>query len=105
MPGAYLKSDTNIKLPLSFIVFALIAFAVSQIILVFNSPELLTGIFRIPKVWMSAHFLLLGFAVMTAMGAMYQLIPVTFLTSIWNQKLGFIQFSLQPPEFLPLHFY
>ena len=31
---------------------------------------------------------------MTAMGAMYQLIPVAFLTSIWNQKLGFIQFFI-----------
>ncbi|WP_338472419.1 hypothetical protein R4Z10_06645 [Niallia sp. XMNu-256] len=94
MPGSNMKSDTNVKLPLSFIVFALIAFAASQIILFFNSSELLEGMFRIPKVWMSAHFLLLGFAVMTAMGAMYQLIPVTFLTSIWNQRLGFVQFFI-----------
>ena len=94
MPGPSMKSDTNIKLPLGFIIFALLAFAVSQIILFFNSSELLVGMFRIPKIWMSAHFLLLGFAVMTAMGAMYQLIPVAFLTSIWNQKLGFIQFFI-----------
>ena len=94
MPGPSMKSDTNIKLPLGFIIFALLAFTVSQIILFFNSSELLVGMFRIPKIWMSAHFLLLGFAVMTAMGAMYQLIPVAFLTSIWNQKLGFIQFFI-----------
>jgi hypothetical protein len=94
MPGPSMKSDTNIKLPLGFIIFALLAFAVSQIILFFNSSELLVGMFRIPKIWMSAHFLLLGFAVMTAMGAMYQLVPVAFLTSIWNQKLGFIQFFI-----------
>lgn len=94
MPGPSMNSDTNIKLPLGFIIFALLAFAVSQIILFFNSSELLVGMFRIPKIWMSAHFLLLGFAVMTAMGAMYQLIPVAFLTSIWNQKLGFIQFFI-----------
>ena len=41
MPGPNMKSDTNIKLPLSFIVFALLAFSVSQIILFFNSTELL----------------------------------------------------------------
>src|SRR5690625_2800478 len=41
---------------------------------------------------MSAHFLLLGFAAMVAMGAMYQLVPVVFLTPIWNEKFGFIQF-------------
>ena len=29
---------------------------------------------------------------MTAMGAMYQLVPVAFLTKIWNEKFGFIQF-------------
>jgi len=92
MPNANLKSDTNIKLPLSFIVYALIAFVVSQIILFVNSSQLLAGQFRIPDIWMSAHFLLLGFAVMVAMGAMYQLVPVAFLTPIWNEKFGFVQF-------------
>lgn len=92
IPNNNLKSDTNIKLPIGFIVSALIAFVVSQIILVVNSSELLAGQFRIPDIWMSAHFLLLGFAVMVAMGAMYQLVPVAFLTKIWNEKFGFVQF-------------
>lgn len=94
MLGTSIKSDTNIKLPFSFIIFALIAFVFSQIILFINSNELVNGLFRIPNIWMSAHFLLLGFAVMTAMGAMYQLVPVAFLTPIWNQKFGFIQFFI-----------
>src|SRR5699024_10245513 len=64
----------------------------SQFILFFNSTALLSGQFRIPDMWMSAHFLLLGFAVMVAMGAMYQLVPVAFLTPIWNETFGFIQF-------------
>ena len=89
---ANIKSDTNIKLPISFIVFALVAFVASLMILFFNSSELLGGQFRIPQIWMSAHFLLLGFAVMVAMGAMYQLVPVAFLTPIWNQTFGFYQF-------------
>ncbi len=94
MNEANLKTDTNIKLPLSFIIFALIAFAASQIVLFVNSGDLLAGEFRLPKIWMSAHFMLLGFALMTAMGAMYQLIPVTFLTPIWNQGFGFVQFAV-----------
>lgn len=94
MSEANFKTDTNIKLPLSFIIFALIAFAASQVILFVNSGDVLAGEFRIPKIWMSAHFLLLGFAVMTAMGAMYQLVPVTFLTPIWNQAFGFFQFAV-----------
>lgn len=92
MPNANLKSETNIKLPLSFIVYALFAFVASQLILFANSADLLAANFRIPEIWMSAHFLLLGFAVMVAMGAMYQLVPVAFLTPIWNEKFGFIQF-------------
>ncbi|WP_085992621.1 hypothetical protein [Oceanobacillus senegalensis] len=87
-----IKNDTSIKLPLAFILFALFAFVIAQGILLFNSTQLLTGQFRIPEIWMSAHFLLLGFAVMVAMGAMYQLVPVTFLTPIWNPFFGIIQF-------------
>jgi hypothetical protein len=29
---------------------------------------------------------------MVAMGSIYQLVPVAFLTKIWNEKFGFIQF-------------
>ncbi|KPC97775.1 hypothetical protein LR69_03976 [Geobacillus sp. BCO2] len=31
---------------------------------------------------------------MTAMGAMYQLVPVAFLTPIWSERLGFWQFAV-----------
>ena len=87
-----IKSDTAIKLPISFILCALVAFVTSLFILLVNSQELLAGQFRFPEIWMGAHFLLLGFAVMIAMGAMYQLVPVAFLTPIWNQSFGFVQF-------------
>lgn len=40
---------------------------------------------------MAAHLLLVGFAIMVAMGAMYQLVPVAFLTPIWNESFGFYQ--------------
>ncbi|WP_088049729.1 hypothetical protein [Virgibacillus dakarensis] len=92
MPGTSMKSDTNIKLPLAFILYALIALVAAQIILFVNNDLLAAGNFRIPDIWMGAHFLLLGYAVMIAMGAMYQLVPVAFLTPIWNQTFGFIQF-------------
>jgi hypothetical protein len=89
--GTGLTSETNIKLPLGFILYALLAFVASQWILFFNSDLLTAGQFRLPDIWMGAHFLLLGYAAMIAMGAMYQLVPVAFLTPIWNQKLGFVQ--------------
>ncbi|MEH7075525.1 hypothetical protein [Neobacillus drentensis] len=85
-------SETNIKLPFSFILFSLIALVLSQVLLLVNGQLMATGSFRIPVIWSSAHLLVLGWALMAAMGAMYQLVPVAFLTNIWNEKFGFIQF-------------
>lgn len=87
-----MASETNIKIPLSFIIYAVITFVASQFIFFLNSHELLASQFRIPEIWMSAHFLILGFAVMVAMGAMYQLVPVALLTPIWSEKLAIVQF-------------
>src|SRR5690625_529384 len=92
MPGMNIKTNTNVMLPLAFIVYGLLAFAASQVIMTVHFDMLLLGSFRVPSIWMGAHFLLLGFAVMVVMGAMYQLVPVAFLTQIWNQTFGFIQF-------------
>ncbi|MDR7238619.1 hypothetical protein [Neobacillus drentensis] len=85
-------SETNIKLPISFILFSLFALVLSQIQLLVNGQLMTDGSFRIPVIWSSAHFLVLGWALMAAMGAMYQLVPVAFLTNIWNERFGFIQF-------------
>ncbi|MDP4154917.1 MAG: hypothetical protein Q8929_04695 [Bacillota bacterium] len=89
-----LGSETNIKLPFSFIFFSLLALILSQVILIANGQLMADGIFRIPAIWSAAHLLILGWALMTAMGAMYQLVPVAFLTKIWNEKFGFIQFGV-----------
>lgn len=85
-------SETNIKLPFSFILFSLIALVLSQVLLLINGQMLVDRSFRIPAIWSAAHLLVLGWALMVAMGSMYQLVPVAFLTKIWNEKFGFIQF-------------
>jgi hypothetical protein len=87
-------SETNIKLPFSFIFFSLLALVFSQAILLLNGQLLSNGSFRIPAIWAAAHLLILGWALMIAMGAMYQLVPVAFLTKIWNETFGFIQFGV-----------
>src|SRR5699024_10620215 len=79
-PGTAIKSEINIKLPLTFIIYALVAFVVAQFVLLLNVDAVVVGQFRSPELWMGAHFLLLGYAVMIVMGAMYQLVPVAFLT-------------------------
>ncbi|MDP4083826.1 MAG: hypothetical protein Q8934_04330 [Bacillota bacterium] len=92
MPPQSLSSETNIKLPFSFIFFSFIALVCSQILLLSNGQFMTSGTFRIPALWSAAHLIILGWALMTAMGAMYQLVPVAFLTKIWNETFGFIQF-------------
>ncbi|WP_223593408.1 hypothetical protein [Neobacillus bataviensis] len=87
-------SETNIKLPFSFIFFSLLALVFSQLILLIKGQMMIEGSFRIPAIWSAAHLLVLGWALMAAMGAMYQLVPVAFLTKIWNEKFGFIQFFI-----------
>jgi hypothetical protein len=87
-------TETDVRLPFSFIMFAVLAFAASQLMLLWAVPILSGGAFRLPLVWAAAHLGLLGFALMTAMGAMYQLVPVAFLTPIWSERLGFWQFAV-----------
>ncbi|WP_028782031.1 hypothetical protein [Thalassobacillus devorans] len=94
IPQLQTKTETNIKLPLAFILFGLISFVTAQSLLWMNTAALSNGTFRMPDLWMAAHFLLLGWAVMVVMGAMYQLVPVAFLTPIWNERFGFIQFFI-----------
>ncbi|WP_316569838.1 hypothetical protein [Neobacillus sp. YIM B06451] len=86
-------NETAIRLPFAFILSGLAALILSQAILLMNGNLVSDGIFRIPPVWSAAHLLLLGWALMTAMGAMYQLVPVAFLTPIWSEKFGYIQFT------------
>ncbi|WP_442594431.1 hypothetical protein [Neobacillus sp. D3-1R] len=87
-------SETNVKLPFGFFLFSLIALVLSQLILVLNGVHFSNGEFRVPSLLSAAHFFILGWALMIAMGSMYQLVPVAFLTPIWSEKLGFIQFSV-----------
>lgn len=87
-------NETNIKLPLSFIIFSLLAFIISQVIILTSGVTIINGVFRTPSIWAAAHLLILGWALMVAMGAMYQLVPVAFLTAIWNERFGFFQFGI-----------
>jgi hypothetical protein len=87
-------SETNVKLPFSFFFFSLIALILSQTILLISGSDFADGHFRTPAIWSFAHLFILGWALMIAMGSMYQLVPVAFLTPIWSEKFGFIQFGV-----------
>jgi hypothetical protein len=94
MGPTFSQTKINIKLPFSFIIFGLIAFMISQFVLFQNAEFIAEGYFRTPGLWMAFHLLILGWAVMIVMGAMYQLVPVAFLTPIWSERFGFIQFGV-----------
>jgi hypothetical protein len=86
-------NETNIKLPFSFIFLSILSIIASQILLLVNSEMLSNGVFRVPGIWSAAHLFILGWALTVAMGSMYQLVPVAFLTPIWNETFGFAQFA------------
>ena len=94
MPGMNTTAPTNIKLPLAFIFCGLFSFVAAQFILLTHYDAFVQHTYRIPPIWMGAHLLLLGFVVMVIMGAMYQLVPVAFLTPIWSQKFAYFQFAV-----------
>lgn len=94
MLSSHSGNETNIKLPFSFIFVSVIALIGSQVLLLFHGDSIINGQFRIPGIWSAAHLFILGWALMIAMGAMYQLVPVAFLTPIWNEKFGFFQFGV-----------
>lgn len=72
----------------------MLALISSQLLILLNGDMLITGTFRLPAIWSAAHLFVLGWALMVAMGAMYQLVPVAFLTPIWSEKFGFWQFTV-----------
>lgn len=94
MNPSQIGSETNIKLPFLFIFTSMAALIGSQVLLLLHGSDITAGTFRVPGIWAAAHLFILGWALMAAMGAMYQLVPVAFLTPVWSEKFGFLQFGV-----------
>jgi len=84
----------SLRLPLQYIFVSLFCLALSQILMFEAGPHLLKGDYRVPSMWAVSHLLIIGWSCMVAMGAMYQLVPVAFLTPIYSERIGYIQFHL-----------
>lgn len=82
----------DIRLPLQFIVTGLFLFVIAQGMLLTSADALAAGLAQTPAILASAHLLILGFGVMVALGAMYQLIPVALQTNIYSTRLGHVQY-------------
>jgi len=69
------------------------AFLVITILLAMSTPELLTAYFD-NKLIAITHIAILGWASMMVFGALYQLIPVVYETSLYSEKLSQATFWL-----------
>ena len=70
-----------------------IAFILVAVLLFFSSAELLTVYYN-NKLIAITHIAILGWASMIVFGALYQLIPVVYETSLYSEKLAIITFWL-----------
>lgn len=82
------------RLPLRFLLTGIALFLLFQVVSVVTGAGW-TGLSpRNPEGWSAAHLMLLGFAAMIAMGAVYQLIFVVVQHSIYSERLGKWQYAL-----------
>jgi hypothetical protein len=93
-PGLSSFTIEDVKLPMKFILTGVLLFVTSQGLLIEAISPLVQNTPQLPSVWAAVHLLILGFAVMVAMGAMYQLVPVALQTSIYSLRLGHLQFVI-----------
>ncbi|MBP1932703.1 hypothetical protein [Ammoniphilus resinae] len=91
-PAAATSNTPISKLPFYFLLTGVVAFLLLNVILYLGIPSFIDGNVRGPVLWTAAHLTLLGWAMMVAMGAMYQLVSVALQVPIYSEKLGYIQF-------------
>lgn len=86
------------RLPFFFIGTGLVCFALFQIASLADFSAWLADLSlepRAPAGWSRAHLLVLGWATMIAMGAVYQLVPVVLQNSrLFSETLGYVQYAV-----------
>ncbi|AOZ91509.1 hypothetical protein [Paenibacillus crassostreae] len=84
------------RLPFLFIFTGLVSFALFQLFSLFDFATWLTVLGdqpRYPTGWSRIHLLVLGWATMIAMGAVYQLVPVVLQNhGLFSKKLGYVHY-------------
>ncbi len=82
------------RLPFSFIITGMVCFFLFQGFNLADAAGWIGEHPRSPQGWFSAHLLVLGWATMIAMGAVYQLINVVLQSNIFSEKLGFTNYGV-----------
>ncbi len=82
----------SLNLPFRYLSTALAAFLVLNLLFIIERGSFSASFFRQGQVMALTHLAALGWITMTAMGAMFQLIPVVLEVPLWSERLGRVQF-------------
>jgi len=91
MNGLKTNNSPHWSVVVPHFVFGAICFFLLAILIVLADTSLLAEYFN-PKIIAITHMAVLGWATMIVFGALYQLIPVVFETSLYSEKLAKITF-------------
>ena len=93
MNGLQTANAPSSKIVIPHFIAGAFAFLIVTILLAISTPELLTAYYN-NKLIAITHIIILGWASMMVFGALYQLIPVVYETSLYSEKLASITFWL-----------
>lgn len=93
MNGLQTANAPSSKIVVPHFIVGAISFLIVSLLIAFSSTELLTAYFE-NKLIAITHIAILGWASMMVFGALYQLIPVVYETSLYSEKLASITFWL-----------
>jgi hypothetical protein len=81
------------RLPFLFIITGIVSFVLFQVLSLTELSIWISDHPRNSTGWFQIHLLVLGWATMIAMGALYQLINVVLQSKIYSEKLGFVHYG------------
>ncbi|PZD95591.1 hypothetical protein DNH61_13775 [Paenibacillus sambharensis] len=82
------------RLPFAFILTGMISFVLFHLLTFADFAGWAAAEPRSPDGWFQAHLIVLGWATMIAMGAVYQLINVILQTKLYSIRLGYVHYVL-----------
>jgi hypothetical protein len=91
MTGLQTANAPSHKIVIPHFVVGSLAFLIGMTLLFFTADEWMNLYFS-PKLIAIVHVLVLGWGTMIAFGALYQLIPVVYETSLYSEKLAKVTF-------------
>ena len=91
MNGLQTANAPSSKIVVPHFIAGALFFLILTILLALSTPELLTAYYN-NKLIAITHITILGWASMMVFGALYQLIPVVYETSLYSEKLAQITF-------------